>query len=83
MEGPRGSLGAVAALGLLAIGMFGWDGVWFYATTVMVRAIHGSVIDPYNPGVGVDDCPPAADTVAGSGTESSPGVGGSGRFLLS
>jgi hypothetical protein len=37
MEGPRGLLGAVAALGLLAIGMFGWDGVWFYATPVMVR----------------------------------------------
>ena len=45
-----GFVGAVAALGLLAVGMFGWDGVWFYATTVMVRAINGSVIDPYNPG---------------------------------
>lgn len=45
-----GFVGAVAALGLLAIGIFGWNGVWFYATTVMVRAIDGSVIDPYNPG---------------------------------
>ena len=45
-----GLVGAVAALGLTAIGIFGWNGVWFYATTVMVRAIDGSVIDPYNPG---------------------------------
>jgi Tol biopolymer transport system component len=43
-------IGAVAGLALLAIALFGWDSVWFFATTVMMRGIDGSVNDPYNPG---------------------------------
>jgi Glycosyltransferase family 87/WD40-like Beta Propeller Repeat len=44
-----GFVGAGAALAVLAIGMFGWDGVWFFATTVMVQAADGSPVDPYSP----------------------------------
>ena len=44
-----GFLGAVAALGLLAITVFGWDGVWFFVTAVMTRSLDGSINDPYNP----------------------------------
>ena len=45
-----GFVGTVAALGLLAMAVFGWDGVWFFITTVMARGIDGTVNDPYNPG---------------------------------
>jgi hypothetical protein len=45
-----GFLGAVAACGLLATAVFGWDAVWFFLTTVMTRAMDGSIDDPYNPG---------------------------------
>ena len=43
---------SVALLGLLAIAWFGWDAVEFYATSVMTRGLDGSIIDPYNPGIG-------------------------------
>lgn len=46
-----GFLGAVTALTLLAIALFGWSDVWFFATTVMARGLDGSVMDPYNPGL--------------------------------
>jgi hypothetical protein len=45
-----GFVGAMAALWLLAIAVFGWDDVWFFITTVMMRGFDGSVNDPYNPG---------------------------------
>ena len=45
-----GFLGTIAALALLAIAWFGWSDVWYFANTVMARAIDGSVNDPYNPG---------------------------------
>src|SRR5581483_6300119 len=45
-----GFAATVCVLGLLAVGLFGWQGVWYYATTVMVRGLDGSVNDPYNPG---------------------------------
>ena len=46
-----GFLGAVAALALLAVALFGWSDVWYFATTVMARGLDGSVMDPYNPGL--------------------------------
>lgn len=41
---------AVVAMALLAIAIFGWPSVWFFATTVLPRGLDGSVNDPYNPG---------------------------------
>ena len=47
-----GMTGMVALLTLAAIAMFGWSGVWFFVTTIMLRGIEGEVVDPYSPGVG-------------------------------
>jgi len=44
-----GMLGAIVALTLLAVAIFGFDGVWYFATTVMPRGIDGSANDPYHP----------------------------------
>ena len=44
-----GMLAAIAALALLAIAIFSFDGVWYFATTVMTRGIDGSSNDPYHP----------------------------------
>ena len=41
---------AVVGIALLAIAIFGWPPVWFFATTVFPRGLDGSVNDPYNPG---------------------------------
>jgi hypothetical protein len=46
-----GFAGAAGVLGLLAVTVFGWRDVWFFANTVMMRGIDGSVNDPYNPGL--------------------------------
>ena len=45
-----GFVGAVAGIGVLTVAIFGWRGVWYFATTVMLRGLDGSVNDPYNPG---------------------------------
>ncbi len=45
-----GFVGTVAGLTLLAVAIFGWHPVWFFATTVMPRGLDGSSNDPYNPG---------------------------------
>jgi len=45
-----GFLGTIACLCLIAVLLFGWRDVWFFANTVMTRAMDGSVNDPYNPG---------------------------------
>ena len=45
-----GFAAAVTGLAALTIAIFGWQAVWFFATTVMPRGLDGSVNDPYNPG---------------------------------
>jgi hypothetical protein len=45
-----GFAGAAGFLCLIAVAAFGWSDVWFFANTVMVRALDGTVNDPYNPG---------------------------------
>jgi Glycosyltransferase family 87/WD40-like Beta Propeller Repeat len=47
-----GMMASVAALALAAIAWFGPDAVWFYTTSVMTRGLDGSIVDPYNPGLG-------------------------------
>jgi hypothetical protein len=47
-----GMAGSVVLLTLIAIAMFGWKDVAFFATNVMPRGIDGAVVDPYNPGLG-------------------------------
>jgi hypothetical protein len=44
-----GMAAAVIALALAAIAVFGFDGVWYFATAVLPRAADGSINDPYHP----------------------------------
>jgi hypothetical protein len=44
-----GMVGAIAAMTAIAIAIFGFDGVWYFATTLLPREIDGSVNDPYHP----------------------------------
>ena len=44
-----GMVGAIAAMAAIAIAIFGFDGVWYFATTLLPREIDGSVNDPYHP----------------------------------
>jgi Glycosyltransferase family 87/WD40-like Beta Propeller Repeat len=39
--------GALAGLAILAIGLFGWSDVHYYATRVFPRSLEGNAIDPY------------------------------------
>jgi hypothetical protein len=41
--------GAIAAMAALAIAIFGFDGVSYFATALLPREIDGSVNDPYHP----------------------------------
>src|SRR5438309_2345640 len=41
-----GMAASIAVLGLAAIAWFGWDAVYFYATSVMTRGMDGSIVDP-------------------------------------
>jgi hypothetical protein len=43
-------IASMVCLGLLAIAMFGWSDVGYYATHVLPRTLEGGSIDPYNPG---------------------------------
>jgi hypothetical protein len=47
-----GMLGSMAVFAAAAIGVFGFDAVWFYATTILPRGLDGSITDPYLPGWG-------------------------------
>lgn len=47
-----GMIASVAVLTLTAIAIFGFDGVWYFATTVLPRGADGSITDPYNLGWG-------------------------------
>jgi Glycosyltransferase family 87/WD40-like Beta Propeller Repeat len=42
-------LGAFAAMAAIAIAIFGFDGIWYFTTTLLPREIDGSVNDPYHP----------------------------------
>src|SRR5215469_9019618 len=44
-----GMVGAIAAMAAIAIAIFGFDGIWYFATTLLPREIDGSVNDPYHP----------------------------------
>ncbi|HUI54214.1 MAG TPA: glycosyltransferase 87 family protein [Bryobacteraceae bacterium] len=45
-----GMLASMTFFACVAIAIFGFDGVRYFATAVLPRAIDGAVIDPYNPG---------------------------------
>jgi len=45
-----GMAGGAAALGLLAIVIFGWQEVAYYVAQVLPRSLSGETIDPYNAG---------------------------------
>ncbi len=45
-----GMIVAVALLGILALGLFGWADIHYYLTQVLFRSLDGNAIDPYSPG---------------------------------
>jgi hypothetical protein len=45
-----GMLTALVFAGLVAIEMFGWKDVVFYATQILPRSLEGGSVDPYHPG---------------------------------
>jgi hypothetical protein len=49
-KAAAGMIGASALAGAVAVAMFGWTDVWFYATQILPRALEGVPADPYNPG---------------------------------
>jgi hypothetical protein len=48
-----GMVGATAVAAMVAVAMFGWPDVWFYATQILPRTLEGVPPDPYNPGIQV------------------------------
>jgi hypothetical protein len=46
-----GMIAAIACLGVLAIALFGWHDIVYYATQIFPRSLESGAIDPYNPGV--------------------------------
>jgi hypothetical protein len=46
-----GMIAAIAVLGVLAITLFGWHDIVYYATQIFPRSLESGAIDPYNPGV--------------------------------
>jgi hypothetical protein len=46
-------VGATGVAAALAVAIFGWADVWFYATQIFPRTLEGVAADPYNPGVQV------------------------------
>ena len=47
-----GMLASMAVFTAAAVGIFGFEAVWFYATTILPRGLDGSITDPYLPGWG-------------------------------
>src|SRR5262249_24451048 len=47
-----GMLAASAVAAGIAVALFGWGDIHFYATQILPRSLEGEVIDPYNPGNG-------------------------------
>jgi Glycosyltransferase family 87/WD40-like Beta Propeller Repeat len=48
-----GMIGATAVMTAVAVAIFGWADVWFYAAQVLPRTLEGVPPDPYNPGIQV------------------------------
>jgi Glycosyltransferase family 87/WD40-like Beta Propeller Repeat len=46
-----GMIAAMACLGVVAIAMFGWNDIVYYATQILPRSLEGGSINPYAPGV--------------------------------
>jgi hypothetical protein len=46
-----GMIAAILCLGAVAIAIFGWTDIAYYATQILPRTLEGGSIDPYNPGV--------------------------------
>jgi hypothetical protein len=46
-----GMIVSIACLGAIAIALFGWNDIVYYATQIFPRSLEGGAIDPYNPGV--------------------------------
>ena len=44
-----GFLAVVAAITAVAVAIFGPHAIWYFATTVLLRGLDGTVNDPYNP----------------------------------
>jgi hypothetical protein len=48
-RGAAGFAASVAGMGALAIGLFGYQDIYFYVSQILPRALNGEIIDPYNP----------------------------------
>lgn len=46
-----GMIAATACLGIIAVALFGWSDMVYYATQIFPRSLEGGSIDPYSPGV--------------------------------
>jgi hypothetical protein len=46
-----GMLSATAVMGAIAVALFGWHDIAYYATQIFPRSLESGAIDPYNPGV--------------------------------
>jgi hypothetical protein len=46
-----GMIAAMAAMGIVAVALFGWHDTVYYATQIFPRSLESGAIDPYNPGV--------------------------------
>jgi Glycosyltransferase family 87 len=46
-----GMMAAVILLGAVAVTLFGWNDIVYYATQIFPRSLESGAIDPYNPGV--------------------------------
>jgi hypothetical protein len=44
-------IAAIVCLGVVAVALFGWNDIVYYATQILPRSLEGGAIDPYNPGV--------------------------------
>jgi Glycosyltransferase family 87/WD40-like Beta Propeller Repeat len=46
-----GMIATIVCLGVLAVALFGWNDIAYYATQIFPRSLESGAIDPYNPGV--------------------------------
>jgi|HubBroStandDraft_5_1064220.scaffolds.fasta_scaffold10928_2 hypothetical protein len=46
-----GMLSAMAVMGAIAVALFGWHDIVYYAAQIFPRSLESGAIDPYNPGV--------------------------------